>query len=56
MIRVDRKTGAVIHMDPVSPEDLARAWQAVVDDYAPRVLKQYFPQLDPDRRIREEQT
>ena len=55
MIRIDRKTGKVIHMDPVSPEDLDRAWNAVVQDYAPRVLKQYFPQLDSEKRTGGEQ-
>lgn len=46
MIVVDRKTGKVLHSDPVSDEDRERAWKAVVQNYVPRLIMQHFPALN----------
>lgn len=45
MITLDRKTGKVLHMDPVTPEQLDAAWDAIARAYVPKLIQQYLPEL-----------
>lgn len=48
MITIDRKTGKVLHADPITPEQNQILWEAIVRLRGPELLR------DLDQRLKKE--
>lgn len=48
MMIVQRKTGAIIHADPVPPEKRQQWWESYIADAAPDALKKLMDQEGGD--------